>query len=52
MVGIVTDLRPERRRAQDVVGGGMNLFVVGAIESCGRIVHSVDDVVAVLRELR
>src|SRR6266567_3865502 len=46
VVGIVTDLRLERRRDQDVVGGGMNLFVAGAIESCGRIVHSVDDAVA------
>jgi hypothetical protein len=51
IVGIVTDLRLERRRDQDVVGGGMNLFVVGAVESCGRLVHSVDDAVAALREL-
>jgi hypothetical protein len=29
----------------------MNLFVAGAIESCGRIVHSVDAVVTALREL-
>jgi nucleoside 2-deoxyribosyltransferase len=32
-------------------GGGMNLFVGGAIESCGKIVYAVDDVVAALREL-
>ena len=51
IVGIVTDLRLERRRDQDVVGGGMNLFVVGAVESCGRLVHTVDDVVTALREL-
>ena len=51
IVGLATDLRLERRRAQNVVGGGMNLFVGGAIESCGRIVHSVDEVVAALREL-
>src|SRR4051794_18820462 len=51
MVGIVTDLRLERRRDQEVVGGGMNLFVVGAIESCGRLVHTVDDAVAALRQL-
>jgi hypothetical protein len=51
IVGIVTDLRLERRRDQDVVGGGMNLFVVGAVESCGRLVHSVDDAVAALRSL-
>ena len=51
IVAIATDLRLERRRAQGVVGGGMNLFVAGAIESCGKIVHAVDEVVAALREL-
>jgi Nucleoside 2-deoxyribosyltransferase len=51
IVAISTDLRLERRRQQNVVGGGMNLFVSGAIESCGRIVHSIDDAVAALREL-
>jgi hypothetical protein len=35
----------------NVVGGGMNLFVGGAIESCGRICHTVDDAVAALRAL-
>jgi hypothetical protein len=52
IVGIATDLRLERRREEGVVGGGMNLFVAGAIESCGTIVHGVDDVVAALRELQ
>jgi hypothetical protein len=51
IVGIVTDLRLERRRDQEVVGGGMNLFVVGAIESCGRLVHTVDAAVGALRDL-
>jgi hypothetical protein len=51
IVAIATDLRLERRRQQAVVGGGMNLFVVGAVESCGTIVHAVDEVVAALREL-
>jgi len=51
IVAIATDLRLERRRRQGVVGGGMNLFVGGAIESCGKIVHAVDEVVAALREL-
>jgi len=51
IVAIVTDIRLARRRQQDVVGGGMNLFVAGAIESCGRIVHTVDDVVTALRAL-
>lgn len=51
IVGIVTDIRLARRRQQGVVGGGMNLFVGGAIESCGKTVHTVDDAVAALREL-
>src|SRR5690349_14309569 len=51
IVAITTDIRLERRRAVNVVGGGMNLFVGGAIESCGRICHSVDEAVAALDEL-
>jgi hypothetical protein len=51
IVAITTDIRLERRRAGNVVGGGMNLFVGGAIESCGRVVHTVDEVVAALHEL-
>ena len=51
IVAIATDIRLERRRAGNVVGGGMNLFVGGAIESCGRIVHTVDDAVSALRAL-
>jgi nucleoside 2-deoxyribosyltransferase len=51
IVAITTDIRLERRRAGNVVGGGMNLFVGGAIESCGRICHSIDEAVAALREL-
>src|SRR4029078_6820596 len=33
IVALATDLRLERRRQQGVVGGGMNLFVSGAIGS-------------------
>jgi Nucleoside 2-deoxyribosyltransferase len=51
IIAITTDIRLERRRAGNVVGGGMNLFVAGAIESCGRICHSVDEAVTALREL-
>jgi len=51
IVAITTDIRLARRRQQNVVGGGMNLFVAGAIESCGRIVHTVDEMVAALHEL-
>lgn len=51
IVAIATDLRLERRRDRGVVGGGMNLFVGGAIESCGTVVHSVDDAVTALRAL-
>jgi len=52
IVAIATDLRLERRRRQDVVAGGLNLFVAGAIESCGAIVHSADDAVTALHALR
>jgi hypothetical protein len=51
IVAIETDIRLERRRAANVVGGGMNLFVRGAIESCGRVCHSIDEVVAALQGL-
>ncbi len=51
IVGIATDIRLEERRAMNVVGGGVNLFVGGAIESCGRICHTIDDVLAALTEL-
>lgn len=51
IVAITTDIRLERRRAGNVVGGGMNLFVGGAVESCGRICHTVDEAIAALRGL-
>jgi hypothetical protein len=51
IVAIATDLRLERRRERDVVGGGMNLFVAGAIESCGAIVYDANEAVAALTKL-
>jgi hypothetical protein len=50
IVGLVTDLRLERRRGR-APGDGMNLFVAGAVESAGRICWSVDETIAALREL-
>jgi len=50
IVGLVTDLRLQRRRGH-AVGDGMNLFVIGAIERAGRVCWSVDDAVAALRQL-
>ncbi len=50
IVGLVTDLRLERRRGNST-GDGMNLFVAGAIEARGRICWSVDEAVEALREL-
>jgi nucleoside 2-deoxyribosyltransferase len=50
MIGIATDLRLQRRRG-NAAGDGMNLFVIGAIESCGRICWSVDEAVAALEAL-
>jgi nucleoside 2-deoxyribosyltransferase len=50
IVGIVTDLRLQRRR-DNAVGDGMNLFVIGAIESAGRVCWSIPEAVAALHEL-
>jgi nucleoside 2-deoxyribosyltransferase len=51
IVGLVTDLRLERRRDR-APGDGMNLFVAGAIASAGRTCWSVEDAVIALRELK
>lgn len=50
IVGLVTDLRLARRR-EVAVGDGMNLFVIGAIRSCGRVCWSLDEAVEALRDL-
>jgi hypothetical protein len=50
IVGLVTDLRLERRRGR-APGDGMNLFVAGAIASAGRVCWSVDEAVAALHGL-
>lgn len=42
MVGLVTDLRLQRRRPA-FGSGGLNLFLAGAIESAGRICWSLDE---------
>ena len=47
IVGLVTDLRLERRRGS-VTGDGMNLFVTGAIRSAGSVCWAVEDAVAAL----
>ena len=50
IVGLVTDLRLERRRGR-APGDGMNLFVTGAIASAGRVCWSVEEAVVALGEL-
>jgi len=50
IVGLVTDLRLERRRGR-TTGDGMNLFVAGAIESCGSVSWSTEQALAALAEL-
>lgn len=50
IVGLVTDQRLQRHRGI-ADGDGMNFFVAGAIEACGRICWSVDEAVEVLTEL-
>lgn len=49
IVGVLTDLRAQRRR--ELEEGGLNLFVAGAIRSCGAICWSVDDAVDAVRAL-
>ena len=51
IVGIVTDLRLQRRRGV-APGDGMNLFVTGAVASCGRVCWSVDEAIETLRSWR
>ena len=46
IVGLVTDWRGHRRHAAGMPAAGVNLFVSGAIESCGRLVQSLDEAVA------
>jgi nucleoside 2-deoxyribosyltransferase len=50
IVGLVTDLRLERRRG-NAPGDGMNLFLTGAIGATGSVCWSVDDAVAALHGL-
>jgi nucleoside 2-deoxyribosyltransferase len=50
IVGVVTDLRLERRRG-NAAGDGMNLFVIGAVKSAGVICWSVEEAIAALHEL-
>jgi nucleoside 2-deoxyribosyltransferase len=50
IVGLVTDLRLERRRG-NAPGDGMNLFLSGAIGAAGSICWSVDEAVAALQRL-
>jgi hypothetical protein len=50
IIGLVTDLRLERRRGH-VTGDGMNLFVIGAVNSAGRVCWSVEEAVDALHEL-
>lgn len=51
MLGLVTDLRAQRRRPA-LGSGAVNPFVAGAIESCGRLCWSVDDLLEQLQAWR
>lgn len=48
VVGLVTDLRSFRRHAAGLPDAGVNLFVSGAVESCGKVTLSLDGAVAQL----
>ena len=50
MVGLVTDLRLQRRR-ENTTGDGMNLFVIRAIRSAGSVCWTVDEAIAALQSL-
>ena len=50
IVGLVTDLRLERRRG-NAPGDGMNLFVAGAIASAGAVCWSVGEAIDALHGL-
>ena len=50
IVGLVTDLRLERRRGR-APGDGLNLFLAGAVLASGSICWSIDEAVAALRAL-
>ena len=50
IVGLVTDLRLERRRG-NVPGDGVNLFVAGAIVSAGTVCWSVGEAIEALHRL-
>ena len=47
----MTDLRLERRRG-NATGDGMNLFVIGAIGSAGRVCWSVEEALDALQAHR
>ena len=48
IIGLVTDWRTMRRRSAGTVADGLNLFVVGAIRSCGQLAYSSDEVLNLL----
>lgn len=49
IIGLATDWRIWRSRDAGAAGSGVNFFVGGAIEACGTIVWTIDDVEAILR---
>ena len=51
-MGLSTDWRVRRSRDGGVEQGGINFFVGGAIAKYGRLVWTVDDVVATLDDWR
>jgi hypothetical protein len=50
IVALSTDWRADRARAGGVEQGGLNFFIGGALLRYGRLVQSVDDVVATLAD--
>lgn len=48
IVGLATDWRAWRRRDRGMTDGGINLFVGGAILTCGRFAWSIDEALEAL----
>jgi nucleoside 2-deoxyribosyltransferase len=50
IIGLAMDWRLERRRSAGMTEGGLNFFVAGAVLAYGRIVWTIDDVIATLHD--
>jgi len=52
LIGLLADWRAVARAAAGIAGGGLNLFVAGALEQYGTLCRTSDEVLERLREMR